>query len=72
MITIRIVKNVGISLSAENGIKKAGARCPRLYLEIRNVDLSFEATSNPQLLSALKHILETSSQRSCSLPLSND
>ena len=27
MITIRIVKNVGISLSAENGIKKAGSRC---------------------------------------------
>ena len=36
------------------------------------VDLPFEATSDPQLLSALKHILETSSQRSCSLPLSND
>jgi len=45
---------------------------PCLYLEIRNVDLSFEATSDPQLLFALKHILETSSQRSGSLPLSND
>ena len=70
MIRRRILKNVEISVLAENGIRKAG-RCPRLYLEIRNVDLSFEATSDPQLLSALKHILETASQRSYSLPLSN-
>ena len=70
MIRRRILKNVEISVLAENGIRKAG-RCPRLYLEIRNVDLSFEATSDPQFLSALKHILETASQRSYSLPLSN-
>jgi hypothetical protein len=41
-------------------------------VSFRNIDLSFEATSDPQLLSALKHISETSSQRSCSLPVSND